>query len=84
MKKFTVHQFNEMFPDEETCLDAVRDMLYPEGIACRQCNDITTHHRLSGRKAYSASIVAPGLPAGLELSSRSRQRRLNLGFTPCT
>ena len=53
MKKFTVHQFNEMFPDEETCLDAVRDMLYPEGIACRQCNDITTHHRLSGRKAYS-------------------------------
>ena len=53
MKKFTVHQFNEMFPDEETCLDAVRDMLYPEGIACRQCNDVTTHHRLSGRKAYS-------------------------------
>ena len=53
MKRFTVHQFNEMFPDEETCLDAVRDMLYPEGIACRQCNDITTHHRLRGRKAYS-------------------------------
>ena len=53
MKRFTVHQFNEMFPDEETCLDAVRDMLYPEGIACRSCQEVTAHYRLKGRKAYS-------------------------------
>ena len=53
MKKFTVHQFNQMFPDEDTCLDTVRDMLYPEGIVCRNCQDVTTHYRLKGRKAYS-------------------------------
>ena len=53
MKRFTIHQFNEMFPDEETCLDAVRDMLYPEGIACRSCQEVTAHYRLKGRKAYS-------------------------------
>ena len=53
MNKFTVHQFNEMLPDEETCLDIVRDMVYPDGINCRQCKDVTKHHRLSGRKAYS-------------------------------
>ena len=53
MKKFTVHQFNQMFPDEETCLDAVRDMLYPEGIVCRSCQEVTAHYRLKGRKAYS-------------------------------
>ena len=53
MKKFTIKQFNEMFPDEEACLDAVRDMLYPEGIVCRSCQEVTAHYRLKGRKAYS-------------------------------
>src|ERR687891_1766733 len=53
MKKFTVQQFNEMFPDEASCLDAVVDMLYPDGITCRKCNEVTKHHRLNARKAYS-------------------------------
>ena len=53
MKKLTIKQFNEMFPDEATCLDGVRNMVYPEGIECRKCQEITGHHRLSDRKAYS-------------------------------
>ena len=53
MKKFTVHQFNEMFPDEESCLEMVLGMVYPNGINCRKCQAVTRHHRLSGRKAYS-------------------------------
>ena len=53
MKKFTVHQFNQMFPDEEACLEKVLGMVYPDGINCRKCQAVTRHHRLSGRKAYS-------------------------------
>jgi transposase-like protein len=53
MRKFTIAQFNEMFPDEASCLNAIVDMLYPDGINCRKCNEITKHHRLSDRKAYS-------------------------------
>jgi transposase-like protein len=53
MKKFTVQQFNEIFQDEASCLDAVVDMLYPDGITCRKCNEATKHHRLNDRKAYS-------------------------------
>lgn len=53
MEKLTVHDFNRMFPDEETCLDAIRDMLYPDGITCRKCETVTRHHRLEKRKAYS-------------------------------
>ena len=56
MKKFTVHQFNEMLPDEETCLDIVRDMVYPDGITCRKCQEVTKHHRLNDRKAYSCQF----------------------------
>ena len=53
MKKFTVQQFNEMFPDEAACLEAIKQMLYPDGIVCRTCNEVTIHYRLKGRKAYS-------------------------------
>ena len=53
MKKLTVHQFNEMFPDEGTCLETVLSMVYPDGITCRKCQAVTKHHRLSDRKAYS-------------------------------
>ena len=53
MKKFTIAQFNEMFPDEGACLETVVGMLYPKGIVCRKCQEVTKHHRLSDRKAYS-------------------------------
>ena len=53
MRKFTIHQFNKLFPDEDVCLETVKGMVYPEGITCRKCGDVTKHHRLTGRKAYS-------------------------------
>src|SRR5438034_1064675 len=53
MRKFTIHDFNRMFPDDDACLDFIRDAIYPDGIRCRKCSRITKHHRLNNRKAYS-------------------------------
>src|SRR6266536_3528485 len=53
MQKFTIQQFNEMFPDENSCLDFIRDTIYPDGIVCRKCERTTKHHRLANRKCYS-------------------------------
>ncbi len=53
MKKYTIHDFNRDFPDDDACLDFMRDMIYPDGIECRTCERVTKHHRLKGRKAYS-------------------------------
>jgi transposase len=53
MRKYTIHDFNRDFPDDNACLDFMRDMIYPDGIECRTCERITKHHRLKGRKAYS-------------------------------
>ena len=53
MQKFTVRDFNRIFPDDDACLDAIRDLIYPDGIACRKCGEVTKHHRLRNRKAYS-------------------------------
>lgn len=63
MERYTIRQFNERFPDEDACLDAIRDMVYPDGIECRTCAKVTKHHRRTGRKQYACdycgTLVAP-------------------------
>lgn len=56
MRKFTIHDFNREFPNDEACLDFMRDAIYPDGIECRSCEKITKHHRIKGRKAYSCQV----------------------------
>src|SRR5437016_11541197 len=56
LPKFTVWDFNEMFPDDDACLDFILGSLYPDGVTCRKCQRVTKHHRLSERKAYSCQV----------------------------
>lgn len=58
MRKYTVHDFNRDFPNDDACLDFMRDVLYPDGIECRTCERVTKHHRLAKRKAYSCQECA--------------------------
>ncbi|MGK2964739.1 MAG: hypothetical protein ACSLFM_03950 [Tepidiformaceae bacterium] len=34
--KYTIADFNRNFTDEDTCLEYVKDMVYPDGIVCRR------------------------------------------------
>jgi transposase len=60
---FTVAQFHKTFPDDDACLDALKDMIYPDGITCRVCLVVRLHHRRTGRKQYACdycgALVAP-------------------------
>ena len=53
VRRYTIHDFNRDFPDDDACLDFMRDAIYPDGIECRFCGEVTKHHRIKGRKAYS-------------------------------
>ena len=57
MERYTIHQFNEDFPDERACLDLLAGLIYgewPEGLPCRTCRVVRKHHALTNRpKAYS-------------------------------
>lgn len=53
MKRYTIKDFNRDFPDDDSCLDFIVGLIYPDGIPCRACEEIRKHHRLRGRKAYS-------------------------------
>lgn len=54
--KFTFMQFLEKFPDDDLCLEEIKRRKYPGGINCSKCNRITTHYRLTGRKAYACKF----------------------------
>lgn len=73
MRKYTIHDFNRDFPNDDACLDFMRDALYPEGIECRTCERVTKHHRLAKRKAYSCQECATHVyPLAGTIFERSR------------
>jgi len=51
MRKYTITQFNKEFPDDDACLEWLRNYLYPKKIDCPICNKPTKHHRIKGIKA---------------------------------
>lgn len=53
MERYTVTQFNQDFPDNDTCLEWLKNHLYPDGIHCPICNRITKHHKDASRPSYS-------------------------------
>jgi len=53
MQRFTYKDFEQMFPDDASCLEWLRNFLYPEGIFCKKCDRVTKHHRTLSRPSYS-------------------------------
>ena len=53
MQRFTFKDFETMFPDDASCLEWLRQYLYPNGIYCKLCKKVTLHHRVASRPSYS-------------------------------
>ena len=53
MKRYTINNFNQDFPDDNACLEWLKNYHYPDGVFCSQCNQITKHHRVRGRSSYA-------------------------------
>lgn len=51
--RYTIEDFEAQFPDDSTCLEWLRQYLYPDGVECKLCGKVTKHHRDSGRPSYS-------------------------------
>jgi transposase-like protein len=52
-QRYSIKTFHEEFPNDEACLDWLRDRLYPNGIYCPKCERVTKHHPVMSRKSYS-------------------------------
>lgn len=44
------------FPNDDACLEWLKEYLYPEGIYCVIEKKITPHHRMKKRKSYSCEL----------------------------
>ncbi len=62
--RFTVQDFTKRFPDNDACLEYLKEQRYPGGVAhCEKCGEDRKHHRVSGRPAYACdycgSMISP-------------------------
>ena len=48
-----LREFNRQFPDDDTCLEWLKDQMFPDGIFCEPCGRATKHHRVRSRRSYS-------------------------------
>src|ERR1017187_2616547 len=53
-RRFTINDFNELFFDNDACLDWLMEQRYPDSRAiCSYCKVERKHHRIATRKTFS-------------------------------
>jgi transposase len=53
MERYTKKDFDRQFPDDSACLEWLKNRLYPDGIYCKNCEQVTKHYRLKSSPSYS-------------------------------
>ena len=56
MEKYTIKRFEQQFPDEDSCLEFIKQARWPDGVHCTKCDKVTGHYRIKGRKVYSCEF----------------------------
>jgi len=51
-KQFTSKDSEKYFPDNNACLEWIKNQRYPNGIECPACKKITKHHKIASRPVY--------------------------------
>jgi transposase-like protein len=53
MERYTIKDLKADFPNDEACLEWLKNRRWPNGIHCEKCGRVTKHHLMSTRKSYS-------------------------------
>jgi len=54
--RLTINDFNDRYPDDDACLEALKEMRFPKGIAfCEKCKRERKHYRIAGRPVYGCA-----------------------------
>jgi transposase len=52
--RYTVRDFQKRFPDDDACLEQIKEQRFPGGVAfCEKCDAPRKHYRVKGRTAYA-------------------------------
>jgi transposase len=74
--RYTINDFNRQFPDDNACLEFLKEQRFPGGVTyCEKCQSERKHHRVTGRPAfacdYCGSMISPMAGTIFEKSSTS-------------
>lgn len=53
IQKYTIQDFEKQFPNDDVCLEWLKNHLFPNGILCVKSQKITNHYKMANRKSYS-------------------------------
>jgi transposase len=53
---FTPSHLSTSFPTDDACLEEIKKLRYPQGIACGPCYKVTKHYKVEGRATYSCEF----------------------------
>src|SRR5437899_277707 len=56
--RMTYTEFLRRFPDNDACLEYLKEKFYPDGTACLKCGRESKFHRITGRSAFSCQYCA--------------------------
>lgn len=52
--RYTRQQFDKEFPNDDICLETIKQQRWPSGVIyCQKCDGIRKHYRVHGRTAYA-------------------------------
>lgn len=54
--RYTIKDLQYDFPDDNRCLEWLKEYRFPDGIYCPNDKKITPHHKLKNRKCYSCEL----------------------------
>lgn len=54
--KFSLKEFFSRFPNDDTCLEEIKNLRFPNGITCPKCQKITKFYKISKRPGYACEF----------------------------
>jgi transposase-like protein len=54
--QMTYSRFLELFPDNDACLEHLKERFFPDGAECPKCGKASKFHRIKSRSAYSCQF----------------------------
>jgi len=55
--RYTIDDFNRQFPDNDACIEHLKEQRFPGGMAyCGKCRQQQKHHRIKRRPVYSCDV----------------------------
>lgn len=74
-QRYSKNDFDNRFPNDDACLEWLKNRRWPDGVYCEKCKRITKHYRVTNRSAYACEFcgthVFPMQGTILEHSSTS-------------